>query len=166
MAFLVKLLVDLNNKETNNTFAKKNQITRAEIIKTIESDLNNKTISAINDNSSTSDTLFINFLFNDNTNAQMKATKEQITYLNSDGETRKWTLKDGNVYVNKAHVYLTQDKKDSGDSLYTMIIDLEIHTSNEKNTTGNNNTLDDILISYLGNTQDYQEIITCLGYEC
>ena len=38
LVFMVRLLVDLNDSETNNKYAKKNQVIRAEILRTIEND--------------------------------------------------------------------------------------------------------------------------------
>ena len=46
---IVRLLVDLNNTNTNNVYAKNNQINRSEILRAIESDLNNKVLVNIND---------------------------------------------------------------------------------------------------------------------
>ena len=54
LVFMVRLLVDLNDSETNNKYAKKNQVIRAEILRTIENDLQNKIITNIRDNSTTS----------------------------------------------------------------------------------------------------------------
>ena len=53
LVFMVRLLVDLNDSETNNKYAKKNQVIRAEILRTIENDLQNKIITDIRDNSTT-----------------------------------------------------------------------------------------------------------------
>ena len=62
------------------------------------------------------------------------------------------------------------------DKIYTLKIDIEIHTSNEKNTAGNNNILDDILISYYGKISDLNDTFlnskyvknseSCLGKDC
>ena len=59
LVFMVRLLVDLNDSETNNKYAKKNQVIRAEILRTIENDLQNKILTDIRDNSTTSNLMII-----------------------------------------------------------------------------------------------------------
>ena len=61
-----------------------------------------------------------------------------------------------------ADVYLSKET-----NIYTLTIDIEIHTVNERNDRNNNNTLDDILISYVGNSSDFTlDSLNCLGYAC
>ena len=52
MIFLVNLLVDIKYDKTNELYDTKNQINRAEIIKTIQNDLDGKVITDINDTGS------------------------------------------------------------------------------------------------------------------
>ena len=75
LVFMVRLLVDLNDSETNNKYAKKNQVIRAEILRTIENDLQNKIITDIRDNSTTSN-LIITFKFNDNKESNINVLKD------------------------------------------------------------------------------------------
>ena len=42
---MVRLLVDLNNTNTNSVYAKNNEVVRSEIIRAIETDLNNYKLS-------------------------------------------------------------------------------------------------------------------------
>lgn len=168
LTFMIRLLVDLNDAETNNDYAKNNQINRAEIIKEIESDLNNKIITKLNDEGSNENNLVINFSFKDNTTAQINATTDTLTYKSSTGNQRKWTMKDCKIYIKKASV----EKVDDPNNLYSMLLNIEIHTANERNTEANqekntfNNRLDDISISYIGSTTDFDNNMTCLGNDC
>ena len=69
------------------------------------------------------------------------------------------------IYTAKADVNYSNDNIPK---IYTLQIDIEIHTTNERNKYGNNNLLDDILISYLGKYDNFKGIgqKTCLGYNC
>ena len=52
-------------------------------------------------------------------------------------------------------------------NIYTLIINIEIHSFNERNDINTNNTLDDITISYIGNSSDYTGVSRrCLGNNC
>lgn len=164
MIFMFRLLLDLNNEQVNNDFAIDNQIIRAEIIRMIENDLNDKKIFEINDVSSEGE-MKIQFHYTDGT-AEIVAKKESFKFTDSKGETRKWTFNENcEFFVDKANVYVKQDE-----NIYSMIISLEIHTQNDNNTVGNNNSLDDITLSYIGYTNDYKDAnplsLSCLGYAC
>lgn len=169
LVFMIRLLVDLNNTNSNNDYAKDNQINRAEIIKIIENDLNNKEITGITDNSS-NDQLIIEFSFDDETST-ITATDKDLIYVNASGETRKWTMNDATIYVDEAKVYYWSDTKDNGDAFYSLEIDIEIHTNNDNNTVNKNNRLDDIIITHVGKTTNYNgllngNIIEYLGNDC
>lgn len=164
LVFLMRLLVDLNNTETNNNYAKKNQINRAEIIRVVENDLNNNTITDINATESTEDNLKIQFKFKNGKTSVIKATKDKFTYTSSDESVRTWSIDGGTIYTGKANVMYAGDELNDG--IYTLQIDIEVHTVNDKNKLGSNNLLDDILISYIGKHKDFDKNITCLGYDC
>lgn len=163
---MVRLLVDLNNTNTNNVYAKNNQINRTEIIRMIENDLNNNILTNVENNSSTLNTLKIKFTFPNNKTSLIVATKDEFTYTSTSGEKRTWTMNDCDIYPNKANVQFVKD--DTLDGIYTLQIDIEIHTKNEKNTEGYNNLLDDILIGYYGKIADINNktFSDCLGYSC
>ncbi|MEG0977344.1 MAG: prepilin-type N-terminal cleavage/methylation domain-containing protein [Clostridia bacterium] len=168
LMFMFKLLIDINNDQTNNTFANKNQINRAEIIKTIETDLTNKTIKGINSNGSNKTNLNINFSFSDGSTSKIIATENSFIYKsktsnNIETTNKKWTIESATLYTNSAKVYYSKDN-----NFYTLNINIEIHTTNDKNTFNNNNILDDISLSYIGKTSDYNLTtpLTCLGYDC
>ena len=160
LVFMVRLLVDLNDSETNNKYAKKNQVIRAEILRTIENDLQNKIITDIRDNSTTSN-LIITFKFNDNKESNINVLKDKLTYKNTDGKTRTWTLKEGYFDITQSPVDFNQDE-----NIYSLIIDIPVYTTNEFNTKNNNNLLDDILVSYIGRTKDLKTFSRCYGKGC
>ncbi len=160
LVFMVRLLVDLNDSETNNKYAKKNQVIRAEILRTIENDLQNKIITDIRDNSTTSN-LIITFKFDGNKESNINVLKDKLTYKNTDGKTRTWTLKEGYFNITQSPVDFSQDE-----NFYSLIIDIPVYTTNEFNTQNNNNLLDDILVSYIGRTIDLNTFSHCYGKGC
>lgn len=169
LIFMMKLLIDLNNKETNNNYAKGNQINRVEILRRINNDLNNKTLTTIEDISS-SDTLSFNLKFSDGTIGKVVCKSNYLEYTGANGETRKWSITDGTINIKKANVYYRDDasKPSSQPRFFTLSIVIEIYTLNENNQEGNNNILDDISLSYLGNMSDLVNFNTktCLGNGC
>lgn len=160
LVFMVRLLVDLNDSETNNKYAKKNQVIRAEILRTIENDLQNKILTDIRDNSTTSN-LIITFKFDGNKESNINVLKDKLTYKNTDGKTRTWTLKEGYFDITQSPVDFSQDE-----NIYSLIIDIPVYTTNEFNTKNNNNLLDDILVSYIGRTIDLNTFSRCYGKGC
>lgn len=166
LMFMIKLLIDLNNTEANNDYAKDNQITRAEIIRTIENDIRTKEISSISASRSTATNLVLEFTFRDSTTAVIDCESTTLVYTSTEGDVRRWTMDQGNIYVNRADVYYqAPDSPEAGD-LYVLQIDIEIHTSNDNNTVDNNNTLDDFIISHVGPAANFSNIGNCLGYCC
>ena len=65
------------------------------------------------------------------------------------------------LYTTRALVTLNKDT-----NIYAMDINIEIHTANDLNSTTNNNHVDDISLSYVGNVSDYNPTLTCLGIGC
>lgn len=161
LVFMIRLLIDVNNVRTNNDYAKDNQVVRTEILRAVHTDLIDKTLSNIEDSSIEGD-LNITFSFSDGTESQITATSTTFAYRNSSGETRRWNLVDCTLDYSYADVYLIKDI-----NIYTLIIDIEIHTVNERNDQNNNNSLDDIIISYMGNSSDFViDSLECLGSDC
>ena len=65
--------------------------------------------------------------------------------------------------INNSVNYILEKQK----SYKNLAILTKIHTVNERNDRNNNNTLDDILISYVGNSSDFTlDSLNCLGYAC
>lgn len=151
LAFMIKLLIDINNTDTNNKYAKGNQIKRAEIIRTIENDIKDKVITQITNNT-TDKTIEIKY--NDNSSSKISLTDKTVKYTDTNNKTEKWTLDEGTIYTDNITINLNYNNSLGSDSIYALLIDIEIHTANENNTVGKNNTIDDILINYIG----YNEI--------
>ena len=149
LVFLMRLLVDLNASSTSSDYAKDNQINRAEILRVIQNDLNNNTIKGISDEYS-SDNLKITFTFEDDKKGIINATSNKFTYTSSSNKKRTWTMKDCVIYTKKASI-----NKRNTDEIYTLEIDIEIHTNNDNNKYEKNNFLDDILITYIGKVSDF-----------
>lgn len=161
LIFMFRLLIDVNNEQTNNDFAIDNQIVRAEIIKNIESEMTSKVLKNISSSGSTASNLIIKFTFGDGTSSTLSATDSSLTYTNTLAQTKRWTMDNCTLYPNSAKVSLTKDG-----NIYAINIDIEIHTTNDLNNHAKNNTIDDITLSYIGYTSDYSPSITCLGEEC
>lgn len=166
LIFMMRLLVDLNNKETNSTFAKDNQIIRAEIIKEIESDLGEKAIIDLTDEGSSTEQLNIKFMFSDQSSSNIIVTEDKLSYTNSSGKTRNWSMKNCNLDFQKSQVKYV---KDSGTNpkIYTLVINIFVYTNNEQNSASNNNLQDDITLSYVGSLKDFnKDNFNCLGNGC
>ena len=74
LTFLFQLLTDLKNETANNDFAYNNQINRAEIIKTIEKDLEENSLVGVSD--STTNNIQINFHYADNKTSVLNTKRE------------------------------------------------------------------------------------------
>lgn len=145
LVFMMKLLVDLNNTETNNSYAKKNEVIRSEIIRMIGNDLNENILSEVRTSTSTNgNELKIGFSFNNKT-SEIIVDNNTLTYTNAKGQTRKWTLKQGEFNTSCVDYKMGEE-----DGYATFEIGIQVHTSNDLNNKTNNNILDDILISYAG----------------
>lgn len=166
LIFLMRLLVDLNNTETNNSYAKENQIIRSEIIRTIENDFNASVLKEVNDQSD-GEALKVKFTFNDNKTSSLEVLEKTVVYKNIEGKERRWSIKSGKIYPDKAGVSVL-NYKGSGDDegVFALEINIEVHTSNDLNKLNSNNVLDDITISYVGKYQKIEGNLTCLGVGC
>ena len=96
MVFLVKMLVDVKYDVTNELYDTEDQVTRAEIIKTIENDLKDQSISNVTGTGNNSQ-LTITFTGAGFTqNPTIEVTRRGLTYRKLDGTYKKWTLKTKN----------------------------------------------------------------------
>lgn len=143
LVFMMKLLVDLNNTETNNSYAKKNEVIRSEIIRMIGNDLNENILSNVSINTNENE-LKIDFSFNNKT-SEIIVTNNTLAYTSTNGQLRKWTLKQGEFNTS-----CVDYKMSEANELAAFEIGIQVHTSNDLNNEMNNNILDDILISYAG----------------
>lgn len=117
MIFLVNLLVDIRYDKKNELYDTKNQINRAEIIKTIQNDLDGKIIKDITDDTeidstdtgSDSNNLVVNIITDDDDNSKhiIKADSNHIYYI-SNNKITKWSLEKNNdeTYIKTSDVKL------------------------------------------------------------
>ena len=94
---------------------------------------------------------------------QKKKQNSEMSW-NEFFETVDWfqLLEEANVINNAISYILESQRRNKEIAILT-----KIHTVNERNDRNNNNTLDDILISYVGNSSDFTlDSLNCLGYAC
>lgn len=89
--FLFRLLVDVRYSEHNTDYNRKNQQTRAIIIKTIETDFLERKLIGLDDSLSNTNEFVVVFQYADTTNGRLSAKSDSITYTNADG-TEKWLI--------------------------------------------------------------------------
>ena len=90
------------------------------------------------------------------------AEKNYIEVTNSSNKTQRWNIIDATLYPDYVYLYKATNAQPIK---YSLIIDIEIHTINEKNMKGNNNVIDDINLAYVGNASNMPNL-NCLGYCC
>ena len=162
MVFMFRLLADVNNDKYNNDFAEDNQVTRAEIIKTIEEDLQTKNIINVAKNGKNE----IKFYYGPSANEYFSLSiPDEKTLIFKGSKTRKWTMKKcklggvpdalfgADADGNDLHLY-----KSSEDKYLAFTINIEVYNSNDNNSkvavdadgkfTKKNNLIDDITITY------------------
>lgn len=170
MMFMFKLLIDVTNEQSNDTYAKNNQINRSEIITRIESDFIDRDLILITDESEFHDRLEVIFSFSDGTQTKIDATTNTFTYgdIDSSGEFlegfQKWTLTGCTLFTDHVSIYSKTDGSVTS-PYFAIVIDIEVHTPNERNDVHNNNVLDDISLSYMGN-HNVTYFPPCLGKSC
>lgn len=135
IVFLYSLLSDLNNELTNSSFAVNNQIIRFEIIKTIQSDMLDSNVDEI----TYSDNV-VTIQYDNSDKSYIVIDSTMITYTDKSGIITKWEM-DSTCYLSDE---ITLEDSDTG-----IYLNIEVYTSNEFNSSGNNNSLDDITINYL-----------------
>lgn len=159
MIFLVNLLVDIRYDKKNELYDTKNQINRAEIIKTIQNDLDGKVITGITDTGSSSNNLVINITTNDsdNSNHIIKADSNHISYI-SGGKTTKWSLEKNNdeTYIKTSDVELKVIKCNKTDNSNLtcdtndkiIIINIPIIVDKSKLRENNDSQMDNIILTF------------------
>lgn len=157
MIFLVNLLIDIRYDKKNELYDTKNQINRAEIIKTIQNDLDGKVITDIKDTGSSSNNLVVNIITNDNSNHIIKADSNHISYT-SGLKTTKWSLEKNNdeTYIKTSDVELkvikcnkTDNSKltcDTNDKI--IIINIPIIVDKSKLRESNDSQMDNIILTF------------------
>ena len=162
LLFMMRLLVDVNNQNTNDYFAKDNQLNRIEIIRTIENDLSNNTLTNIT-TTSDSNTTIINFIYKNSSTSRITLNNDTLTYyIGSTNQTRRWVMDNATIYYKK----ISFSKTDSSNT-FAFVLNIPIHTINDFNNEENNNIIDDINISYFGDKFDLvNNLNLCIGVEC
>ena len=173
LIFLVNLLVDIRYDKKNELYDTKNQINRAEIIKTIQNDLDGKIIKDITDTEidstdtgSDSNNLVVNIITDDddNSNHIIKADSNHIYYI-SNNKTTKWSLEKNNdeTYIKTSDVELkvikcsetdnsklTTDnskiKCDPNDKI--IILNIPIIVDKSKLRENNDSQMDNIILTF------------------
>lgn len=153
MIFLVNLLVDIRYDNKNELYDTKNQINRAEILKTIQNDLDGKNITSITDNGSTQDKLVIN-INTDKGNVQINASSNSISYKSSDNKTTKWTLEKNNdeTYIQTTNAKLkvitcnNSATCDVKDKIITINIPIIVDKSDLRKN--NDSQMDNIILTF------------------
>ncbi len=157
MIFLVNLLVDIRYDKKNELYDTKNQINRAEIIKTIQNDLDGKVITDINDTGSSSNNLVVKITTDDNSPHIIKADNNHISYTSS-GKTTKWSLEKNNdeTYIKTSDVELKVIKCnkadnsnltcDSNDKI--IIINIPIIVDKSELRENNDSQMDNIILTF------------------
>ena len=159
MIFLVKLLVDAKYDVTNELYNTSDQINRAEIIKTIENDLNNKSITRIQKDTSADMSKYKLALdiVTDNGTGKIKICKvdndsckvDDLEYKTTGGSTRKWTLKgktNGAKYdVAKAEYQVLKNNLNE----YAITINIPVIIDENKKDS----QMDNIILTFYGEGQ-------------
>lgn len=146
LIFMIKMLIDINDTVTNSDFSKQNQVMRAEVTRYIEKDLVRKSLSGVS-RSVSNGNITVNFSFKDGSSSVITTNRNTntFTYKNVDNKTRKWVFSDDCEIADKVTVSYARDSK-----IYTLIVNIEIYTTNNRNIEGSNNILDDITITHIG----------------
>lgn len=163
MIFLVNLLVDIRYDKKNELYDTKNQINRAEIIKTIQNDLDGKVITDITDGSG-SNNLVVNIRTDDDSTYTIEADSNHIYYTSNNKKT-KWSLEKNNdeTYIKTSDVELkvikcsetdnsklTTDnskiKCDPNDKI--IILNIPIIVDKSKLRENNDSQMDNIILTF------------------
>ena len=164
VVFIYRLILNLNNQTTNPEFAMSNQTIRTEIIRTIESDLVSHDIDKIllvyqdQDNNYNPSVYF----YEQEKSGIVSILDEQaIQYKSFSGELQTWELIDCFVHFDSAekgeNSGIVINSNGIGNSTSSVSLNIVVSNDNEHNsgiTSPNNNLKDDILISYLGHSNN------------
>ena len=169
MVFLVKMLIDVRYDNRNELYDTKNQINRAEIIKTIQNDLDKNVITSINDSGSADNNLVININAinintNSNTSAKIEAVtqdgEEYIKYKSTSNKNYKWMIERNNkeTYIKKNDIVLSviecsnegkTEKEPNCDTQDKIIrINIPIIIDNSTLRRDNDSQMDNIILTF------------------
>ena len=164
LVFLFQLLIDLRNERDNNNYAYDNQVNRADVMHTVERDLNRYQLVGVNKKNSNN--ISVEFIYNiGNKEVKTLLTTEKVTnndedkyyisYTNADGENFYWEMIGAKIDPCAKFYYNVETDDNGSNSLYFRLnIYLYNAINHPRNNEENNNALDDIEISYFGRKND------------
>lgn len=157
LVFLFQILIDLRNETDNNSYAYNNQIKRAEIIYTIQNDLNNYALVGITDNSS-NDNLILNFHFKNGEQASLTRLETEkkedayyLRYTSFKGEKTSWKME--GAMIDPCALFTSHVDQNIKNYYYKLNIFVYNEPYHDKNNREVNNAVDDIEISYTGSSE-------------
>lgn len=131
---LIRVMFSLNSIASSKNYASEDEISRAEIIKNIESDFLSQHLNGLNINTNNNIELIFQY---ENSASKLIINQNSLTYNNE-----KYTLNSKNAAYDSCLKYEYQDLDDG---YYLLKIEIPVLINNE-NTTLN----DDIILTYLG----------------
>lgn len=158
MVFLVRLLVDVRYDVTNELYDTKDQINRAEIIKTIENDLKDKKIINVIDTGSSTNNLKITLNTLSGSAIIEIDSSDNFIYTPISGTKKKWSLKakdstqsqyNPNTHYKKTNVKCNVVRStNTNDYLITINIPVLVDNSTNKKDS----QMDNIILTFYGNS--------------
>ena len=151
MTFLVKLLIDAKYDVINEIYDTADQISRAEIIKTIENDLKDEKIKSVADTGSDQNTLKILITTAENKTGIITVTENSLVYKNINDNTKKWSLKgkENGAKYKTNYIKYQVIKNDLND--YVITINIPVLMDNELRKC-NDSQMDNIILTFYGNS--------------
>ncbi len=152
LLFLYSILITISVKDSDEIYSTANHRTKLEIASTVQNDL---LYTVLDDAKVTKsgDKTTITFSFNNNTESKLEITETsvehyEIKFTSKIGVVTKWKYEHVTINLNNVHLCL-QNIRDE-DLIKGMRILIFVYTESYQNNQENNNLLDDIVITYVG----------------
>lgn len=146
--FLFQLFLDVRYGDRRIDYARDNQQERAIILKTIQDDFLDYGLIGLNDTSSTSSSLVLNFTYKESKSGQLIVTANSVTYTKANGETEKWVLENDFLSYRIRCVTYTKNYLEEGD-FFSIYFHIPL-VANERSA----NVIDDLEFFYIGKKAD------------
>ena len=164
LALLFGLLFDLKAEADDDSFALNNQVNRIEAIKAVQDDLIKHSSDLVGvEDKSDSNGIIIKFHFKDGESSTLSTFKNgdnhYVKYFNYNRVTTSWKMND--AIIDNCGDFTFYKHEDSNNYYFRINIRLYNKNFNEKNNKDNNNLVDDIEISYIG---DASNLVSNLDY--
>lgn len=168
LTFLLQLLNDLESETENNNYAYNNQVNRADIIYTVEKDLQKYNLTGVEWSLKEGNIIIkFNYIKEGGTAVAIlesekssyideefgdDKTKYYLKYTSYSGEKYSWEMKGATIDTCGSFKYHIDNNSNS----YYFILTIPVYNSvyNERNNKDKNNAVDDIEISYAGIKSD------------